>query len=1020
MMIRITLQYLIVTITSITGLFSLTNAQPVPYGSAFPIERNLIMMTDKPPGLAKPHLPVDSGSMQPIIEPGSVQLPELLLQPLQPEFDPNQPLIWEIRTEIVNPYTVKVTWSGINGATSYELYRNDTLITKLSAAADTHQYSFTDDGLGPDYNYSYVVKAIKVYHLGTLNPTQAEALRNRLNLSVTPLGSGQGTDMPKELRQELAKSKPEQGVTPSIVAPHNFKVTTIDPLKRIVRLEWKPPTQWATKVQILRDGVPLSNPLAIMAGAGEMSFDDTTVTKGAHTYALKTRYEYDFLSSLPPPTPTVNKPGQPNLDTLDHRRTPIKLERRHFDSALTPGQTLYLGGDPMLVGTGISDITGPIAEVVMMGYANPDQVSSGLHMRLYARAFVFANPNNDRQRIVFVSAELGQLFSSIKQGVIKKLTQRYGDLYDDRNVQIAATHTHAGPGGYSHHAIFNLTSFGHVTQNYTAIVDGITEAIIQAHDRLAPATLSVAAGNIDEKASVNRSKDAFDLNPDSLKGNEVNPEVTMLRIDRSSPVGVISWFSVHNTSLTNKNKLVSSDHKGWASYKFEKMYDSIAPLHRAGEFVAAFPNGDEGDLSPNIEAGFHGPGYHEGKDQFYSMQIIGDREFNTANRLFHDMNRNPVDGDIDFRHMFVEMPGYVVASTRHSNGVGGNTLCSGAYGMSFAAGAEDGPSEAPFFHEGMVMGENVNEALAISLRGVYAAPMLTPFKESFLAMTFVDYLCQMPKPVLIPSGQLGWTPEVLPFQLLRVGSIVIAGIPGEMTAQGGRRLRARILNSLSSIGVNRVILTGLANEYSGYIATPEEYDSQQYEGASTLFGRLTFDAYLQIFGQLADAMATGQPVPTGPMSPDLSRVQIEFQTGVWHDDKLPAEQFGEVLIEPPPEVIRGDGSTIVQATFRSGHPKNDLRRNSTYLHVERLDGDGNWIPVAWDSMPETSLIWERNEDDKKCAFSACSRVHVRWAIPKDAELGTYRLTHAGAWKLPEFLGGKISSYSGSSRSFSVK
>lgn len=220
--------------------------------------------------------------------------------------------------------------------------------------------------------------------------------------------------------------------------------------------------------------------------------------------------------------------------------------------------------------------------------------------------------------------------------------------------------------------------------------------------------------------------------------------------------------------------------------------------------------------------------------------------------------------------------------------------------------------------------------------------------------------------------------------------------------------------------MNRVILTGLANEYSGYIATPEEYDSQQYEGASTLFGRLTFDAYLQIFGQLADAMATGQPVPTGPMSPDLSRVQIEFQTGVWHDDKLRAEQFGEVLIEPPPEVIRGDGSTIVQATFRSGHPKNDLRRNSTYLHVERLDGDGNWIPVAWDSMPETSLIWERNEDDKKCALSACSRVHVRWTIPKDAELGTYRLTHTGAWKLPEFLGGKISSYSGSSRSFSVK
>jgi neutral ceramidase len=44
----------------------------------------------------------------------------------------------------------------------------------------------------------------------------------------------------------------------------------------------------------------------------------------------------------------------------------------------------------MLVGTGISDITGPIAEVVMMGYAESDQKAAGLHTRLYARAFIFA------------------------------------------------------------------------------------------------------------------------------------------------------------------------------------------------------------------------------------------------------------------------------------------------------------------------------------------------------------------------------------------------------------------------------------------------------------------------------------------------------------------------------------------------------------------------------------------------------------------------------------------------------
>ncbi|MBK6958440.1 MAG: hypothetical protein IPH22_08735 [Nitrosomonas sp.] len=242
MMIRITLQYLIITITSITALFSLAIAQPVvPHGPAFPIERNHTLKIEMPPGLPKPPPLLDSGSMQPIIEPGSVQLPELSLKPLQPEFDPNRPQVLQIKTEVINPYTVKVGWSGIYGATSYELYRNDTLITKLSAAADTHWYSFTDDGLSPGYNYSYVVKAIQVHHLGTLNPVELEAILPELNLGSAPPGSGQGTVLPKELIQELTTSKPEQGVTPSIVAPHDFKVTIIDPLKRIVRLEWKPP-----------------------------------------------------------------------------------------------------------------------------------------------------------------------------------------------------------------------------------------------------------------------------------------------------------------------------------------------------------------------------------------------------------------------------------------------------------------------------------------------------------------------------------------------------------------------------------------------------------------------------------------------------------------------------------------------------------------------------------------------------------------------------------------------------------
>ena len=41
------------------------------------------------------------------------------------------------------------------------------------------------------------------------------------------------------------------------------------------------------------------------------------------------------------------------------------------------------------VGIGIADITGPAAEIVMMGYAKVSMVARGIHIRQYARTFIF-------------------------------------------------------------------------------------------------------------------------------------------------------------------------------------------------------------------------------------------------------------------------------------------------------------------------------------------------------------------------------------------------------------------------------------------------------------------------------------------------------------------------------------------------------------------------------------------------------------------------------------------------------
>ena len=74
----------------------------------------------------------------------------------------------------------------------------------------------------------------------------------------------------------------------------------------------------------------------------------------------------------------------------------------------------------------------------------------------------------------------------------------------------------------------------------------------------------------------------------------------------------------------------------------------------------------------------------------------------------------------------------------------------------------------------------------------------------------------------------------------------------------------------------KLVIAGLSNTYSSYVTTYEEYQVndrsaiylsvqricfpsflqvQRYEGASTVYGPYTLDAYLQEFGKLAAALA---------------------------------------------------------------------------------------------------------------------------------------------------------------------
>jgi neutral ceramidase len=262
------------------------------------------------------------------------------------------------------------------------------------------------------------------------------------------------------------------------------------------------------------------------------------------------------------------------------------------------------------MGLATRDITGPVVDSQMQGYANGKQISKGLHTRLWARAFVVEGCNG--KRVAFVSADMAQMFHSVRQGVIENLKQKLGGKYSFDNVVISATHTHAAIQGYTHYVWLNLSGAfdssdhqGFDRDNFDALVGGITDAIVAADQQAdsTTGTLRIGTGTVDSKVSFNRSKVAYDLNPATERANvpEVDREMTLLRFDAGDgrELGSFNWFPVHNTTYSKENPFVSGDAKGIAAYWLEQE-KGVIEWGTKGGYVAGFAQANCGDVSPNL------------------------------------------------------------------------------------------------------------------------------------------------------------------------------------------------------------------------------------------------------------------------------------------------------------------------------------------------------------------------------------------------------------------------------------
>ena len=114
---------------------------------------------------------------------------------------------------------------------------------------------------------------------------------------------------------------------------------------------------------------------------------------------------------------------------------------------------------------------------------------------------------------------------------------------------------------------------------------------------------------------------------------------------------------------------------------------------------------------------------------------------------------------------------------------------------------------------------------------------------------------------IFPPGVGGGVPNAVPLMAVRVGRRMIVSLPGEGTKEVGERIRTAAGAAVAGSGVEKVVLSGLANEFVLYFTTPEEYEKQHYEGGNTQFGRMSSVLMHDEIAKLAGALVRGTPAP---------------------------------------------------------------------------------------------------------------------------------------------------------------
>lgn len=511
-----------------------------------------------------------------------------------------------------------------------------------------------------------------------------------------------------------------------------------------------------------------------------------------------------------------------------------------------------------LTGFGKTEIKFPEFNLGMMGYGNPKNIAKTQATPIYSRSICII----ENKKIVILNVvEICFITIALKSAVVTSLQKLLPDhQLDHDNILLSAQHTHSAPGGYSHYPMWNFTIPGFRPKTFEAIKNAIIESIMDAVKKSSPANIFHGFIKIDKDIPIafNRSMKAAKNNPEYIKNifdpkNSIDRTMNQLIFKNNSEeiLGCINLFGVHTTSVPNRNTAIHSDNKGIAAALWEKEHPHS---------VALFAQATAGDVSPSYifdksTGEMRGPSL----DGFKNAEINGQLQYEASQKI--KTNKLQVQ----------------IHQTIHNFNNFAAHCCAPAHGVAFAEGTLDGLGIPRWIGSILkkylgivqwVQSFNPNHKNFLELQKPKAI-FLDHRKEKLLGISykFFKFLRFIPDPLISEIGKQTyknalnthpWTPTHLPIQLINLGSIVIIGVPSEITTMAGHRLK----KSLEKYYPNSfLLLWSYCNAYIGYITTPEEYDTQCYEGGHTIFGRNTLNYLITCYEELAKGKLTGEQPP---------------------------------------------------------------------------------------------------------------------------------------------------------------